>query len=182
LTTTEDFVCLQVHLNFNTNIHHQQRPGLTTHPRHQGNAQALCPLGRSLHRDGGHQSSDLPSLVGRRPRRPKCLEHRATMSLLPLEDLYQKKLCTLPFCNLYSIKKEIPYLATSLPTCFSISLLYSVFTLPPRNTQRLGFANLRVSRPEGVPHILCFQVRIVCLAFGLLMNVPKSLVRETWIP
>jgi hypothetical protein len=63
----------------------------TSHPRHQGNAQALFPLGRSLHRDGSHQSVNLATPVGRRPGRSQRLEYRAFMLLLSLEDLYQNK-------------------------------------------------------------------------------------------
>jgi hypothetical protein len=67
------------------------RPSLMSHPRYQGNAQALHTLGRPPHRDGGHQTSDLSPPVGRWSRRPKRLEHRALTSLLSLEDVYQTK-------------------------------------------------------------------------------------------
>jgi hypothetical protein len=42
----------------------RERLGSATHPNHQGNAQALRPLGRSLHRDGSRQPIDLPPPVG----------------------------------------------------------------------------------------------------------------------
>jgi hypothetical protein len=53
------------------------------------------------------------------------------MSLLSLEDLYQKKLSTLLTCNFNIIKKEIPYSATPLSNCVSISLFtLSYFPFP----------------------------------------------------
>jgi hypothetical protein len=57
----------------------------------KGNAQALRSSGRSLHRDGIHQSVDLPPLVGRLAGHSQRVEHRAFTSLLCLEDLYQNK-------------------------------------------------------------------------------------------
>jgi hypothetical protein len=66
-------------------------PSLTTHPRYQGNAQAFYTLGRLLHHDGGHQTSDLSPPVDWQSWRSKRLKHQALTSLLSLEDVYQIK-------------------------------------------------------------------------------------------
>jgi hypothetical protein len=68
--------------------------------------------------------------VGRQPRRSQRLEYQALTSLLSLEDLYQIKLCTLPLCNFNIIKKEIPCSATSISTCVSVSLCFTLRLLP----------------------------------------------------